>query len=126
MIPAGHMLVAGRGETETSGEAIDEARIISDGYRFESSTNEVVGTAEEAREEAEQLLREALELAEEREIEGAGFVQVQPEDAITLAYAPTGDAPHGPTEDDWVITSVRFQADLASLMASYRLRRFVA
>lgn len=109
-----------------AGEAIDETRIISDGYRFDAASNDVVGTAEEARQEAELLLREALEMEQEREIEGAGFIQVQPEDAITLAYAPTGDAPHGPTEDDWVVTSVRFQADLASLTATYRLRRYVA
>lgn len=116
----GHYLVAG----QATGEYIDSAILSAEGYSFEASTNDDVGTVEDAASEAKWLMREAAEFNEVRGIEGVGLLEAQPEDKIALAYAGPGDTPQHPSSNH-VITQVQLRASGAECIGSYTLRRYV-
>lgn len=117
----GHYLVAG----EATGEYVDSTILSAEGYSFEASMNDDVGTVEDAAGEAKLLMREAAEFNEVRGIEGVGLLEAQPEDKIALAYAGPGDTPQHPSSDH-VITQVQLRANGAECIGSYTLRRYVS
>lgn len=116
-----HLLVGG----ESFGEWIDPSIIATDGYSFDAVSNDSVLTSEAGAIEAKLLGRESAENDQIDKIDGVGFLEIQPEDRLALAYDAPGDGPaHSSTNH--VVTAAQLKASRAETVGSYTLRRFVA
>lgn len=88
----GHVAIEGN---ETMGEALNEAFIAAEGYRFGAASNEQVMTPEAGAAEAMLVMRSTAETSMFDEIEAVPLVQAQPEDKLSLSYVPDVSAPSG-------------------------------
>lgn len=105
------------------GESLDMTVIAADGYDYGSIVAEIEGAPGACQVESRLQMRENGEFAEEHELGGYGRLAAQPEDQCNLVYGPGGDiATQAST--DMVFTSVRLDAQPASLRATYRLRLY--
>lgn len=119
---SGHHRVIGR----AAGEALNEAEIRDAGYTYESAQAQVetIGTVLQAHDEARLRIREQREYAQQDTLSGYGRIDLQPEDKVSLMYAPGGDVPAKPSSDH-VVTSVTLTATAAAMQGRYTLRRYI-
>ena len=105
------------------GEVLDMTVVAADGYDYSGVTTEITGAPGACQIESRLQQRENGEFAEEHELGGYGRLAAQPEDRCALAYGPGGDiATQAST--NMVITSVRLDAQDASVKSTYRLRLY--
>jgi hypothetical protein len=114
----GHLKVNGA----TSGEYLDEAFIRNYGYRFGASDNDTASSYSLAAADAQLLAREAEEFRQPRTLEGGGFLEIQPEDQITVSTDAGGDRPT--INETLAVTSARLYTtdDLRAVRGSYEAR----
>jgi len=117
------------GHTESVGsssaEYLDDSDLRSTGYSFRSTSSDAAVTGEAAYYEARLSQREAVELSDQRSVDGFGRRALQVEDYVVVQYAPAsgGDAP---TMSAWtgVLTSIGLNAENGKLTGTYKLRLY--
>lgn len=110
---------------QSSGEYIDDATARAEGYSFNTASSNSAKTGANAEIEARLLVRQGKEMAAQRAVSGYGFIELQPEDQVTLIYAGAGDVP-GITSGTYVITTMSLSATNASVKGEYVLRQYIA
>lgn len=115
----GHYLIDG----EAGGEALDPVQLNAEGYQFLSGSNEAVSTIEGASAEALLALREIGEFSKEDTVEGAAYIELEPEDRFQLSYDAGGDM-SAHASSDHVVTGITVQVsddEALTMSLSYRV-----
>lgn len=107
---------------ESSGEYLDDTTARTRGYLFNTASNNSAKTGANAEIEARLLVRQAKEMSEQHVVSGFGFIEMQPEDKVTLVYSGATPA----TSGDFVVTSMSLNADTSSVKGEYTLRKYIS
>jgi hypothetical protein len=120
---AGHVQVTGQ---NVAGEALDDTQLRAEGYMFDTADNRLITVATQARLEARLWQRDMKEGYQVDGLTGYARIALQPEDKISLQYAPSTEGITTLAATDKVIDTVTLTADEKSMKANYSVRRYVS
>ena len=120
---AGDVLVTGN---SASGRSINASMIQADGYRFDQAENRLAGTSSQCKMEARLWQRDMEEAAQRDGLSGYARIAPQPEDVVSLEYAPSTEGIPTQAATDKVIESITLNADNVKMTANYTLRNSVS
>lgn len=119
---SGHVQVTG---SDARGETIDEVMMRAEGYRFDQSDNKLARTAAQCKMEARLWQRDMEEGYQREQLSGYARIAPQPEDKVSLEYAPSTEGIPTVAATDKVIESITLSADEVKMTAQYTLRGYV-